>query len=355
MTLQFGLQLHLPTHRALDAQGLVKLGQQASASGFSQIWVTDNVGSRHLFVVLAALACQTDARLGTAVLVQYLHSPTESAAAIGTLAELAGGRGIDVGIGAGNPFLSSTLAQPAPITFMRETVTFLRAAISGTDLAAADFPLLCEYFRYDTDATLRAFRAQAGHVGLLGGGNGPLGMRVAGQLCDGVLMGWTLLPALTIGKLTPLLAVADQAAADAGRPAPVRRVGEVKVAVARSDDAARRWVAAKEESTATRCLSLRRRGYSDHELSQLGIEPRVIDAIAVRAAAAQPVAGIELTEAMTDACFVAGDPARCRERLAEIFKQAEELGFEQLIFSELGPDPSDAVGLLADEILPVLL
>lgn len=354
--LQLGVQLHLPTHGELGARDLVELGREASARGFSQIWVTDNLGSRHLFVVLAALACETTARLGTAVLVQYLRSPSETAAAVGTLGELTGNRGIDVAVGAGNPFVGSMIARPSPVKFMRETVTFLRAAFSGETAATDDFPLLSEYFHYQPSTSLKALPGYARDVRVLGGGNGPRGMKLAGQLCDGVLMGWTLLPALRLGKLEKLLDIADTAAAQAGRPSPVRRVGEVKVAVARSQDEARRWVAAKEESTATRCVSLKRRGYSDQEFEQLGIDPGVVDVLAARAASGLPLAGAAApSDAMTDACVIAGDPAYCHQHLKDIVARAETLGFEQLIFSELGPDPREGLRLLADQVLPALV
>jgi len=353
--MQLGVQLHLPTHGHVGAVDLVELGRHASARGFSQIWVTDNMGSRHLFAVLAALACRTTTRLGAAVLVQYLRSPTESAAAMVTVGELAGERGLDIAIGAGNPFVGSMIVRPSPIRFMRETVTFLRAALSGQAASTADFPLLTDYFHYQPDTLLQSFPSRAADVRVLGGGNGPLGMKLAGQLCDGALMGWTLLPAMRLGKLEKLLDIADAAAAEVGKASPIRRVGEVKVSVARAHHEARRWVAGKAESTATRCVSLKRRGYSDQEFAQLGIDPAAVDMLVGRAASGLPLTDVAApTDAMIDACVIAGDPVYCRERLQIVIERAQALGFEQLIFSELGPDPREGLRLLADQVLPAL-
>ena len=60
------------------------------------------------------------------------------------------------------------------------------------------------------------------------------------------------------------------------------------------------------------------------------------------------------TDAMLDAMFVAGDPAYCRERLAEVSAIASEYGFEQLMFSELGPNPLESLRLLSEELIPSL-
>jgi hypothetical protein len=57
---------------------------------------------------------------------------------------------------------------------------------------------------------------------------------------------------------------------------------------------------------------------------------------------------------MIDSIFVAGTPAQCREQMKEICTMARTYGFQQLMFSELGPDLHQALRLLCDEILPHL-
>ena len=57
---------------------------------------------------------------------------------------------------------------------------------------------------------------------------------------------------------------------------------------------------------------------------------------------------------MIDAIYVAGDQQYCRERMAAICGLAADNGFEQLMFSEFGPDPREGLRLLCDEILPAL-
>jgi alkanesulfonate monooxygenase SsuD/methylene tetrahydromethanopterin reductase-like flavin-dependent oxidoreductase (luciferase family) len=51
-----GVQLHLETHKHHTVPELVDLAAQASAGGIDQVWVTDNLENRDVFVVLAAIA-----------------------------------------------------------------------------------------------------------------------------------------------------------------------------------------------------------------------------------------------------------------------------------------------------------
>ena len=57
---------------------------------------------------------------------------------------------------------------------------------------------------------------------------------------------------------------------------------------------------------------------------------------------------------MVDAIFIAGEPGECLERMLEVHNIAQSQGFHQLMFSELGPDVDEALGLLVDEVIPSL-
>src|SRR5579871_194206 len=91
--LEVGLQLHLPSYRGTSLPHLLQLSQTAQAAGVQQLWVTDNLQSRNVFVVLTALASALkDVKLGTAVLVQYFRNPVDVADAAASIAELMEGR-----------------------------------------------------------------------------------------------------------------------------------------------------------------------------------------------------------------------------------------------------------------------
>ena len=107
---------------------------------------------------------------------------------------------------------------------------------------------------------------------------------------------------------------------------------------------------------AGRIVSLREGGYVDDDYRKLGIAPADVD----RLQEAEKSGGEArdypelVTDAMIDAIFVAGDPVHCREKMIEVCAMARTHGFQQLMFSELGPDLKQGLRLLCDEILPFL-
>lgn len=347
--MRFGLQVHLPTYRDWSASSLLDLAARAGDVGIDQIWVTDNLGSRHALTLLGALARRGGPDLGWAVMVQYLRSPLEAASGISTVAELMGGGRFDVALGAGNPFTGSLIDKPRPIAFMSQTAACLRAALGGCEVELDATPLVRDYFHLQPGARVRpAAAGTSGRVRILGGGNGPLGVGLAARELDGLLMGWTFLPALRLGALPDI--VGRTAAAGEG----FVRVAELKLAMSSSHHRARRWVREKGESAVMRCVSLRRRGYSEDELVRLGIDSRDVAVLDRWAEEPYSVDAFVDPEAMIDACFVAGDTGFCAERLESIARAAEGLGFDQLMFSELGPDPRASLDLLGERILPTL-
>ena len=111
--MEIGIQLHLPTYRALTMPQLVDLGRVAEAGGVGQIWVTDNLQSRNAFVVLAALASSVPVKLGTAVTVQYFRNPVDVADAAAAITEMMDGRELAIGLGRGNSRTPNLVASPA--------------------------------------------------------------------------------------------------------------------------------------------------------------------------------------------------------------------------------------------------
>jgi alkanesulfonate monooxygenase SsuD/methylene tetrahydromethanopterin reductase-like flavin-dependent oxidoreductase (luciferase family) len=342
-----GVQIHLPTHHAMTAAELRELGRRLAGEGVDQLWFTDNLGSRNLPVLLAALA-PVPVRLGAAVMVQYFRSPVEAAAALATVTELTEGRPVSVGLGAGNLRTSRQLGVPRPVAFMRETARMLRRLWSGQEAAAADYPVLSSYFHFAAGARFRLAVTPRAALPLYGGGSGPLGLKAARELMDGMLLNGSLfLPALALGRLPAMIEASRPATPG---PGGFRRVADLKVAVHARRDVARDFA---RQSAGQRMLSVRRSGVSDDELRTLGVEPADVDALAAAFAAGATMRELAplVTEPMVDAVFIAGDPAECRERLAGVTAAARRLGLDQLMFSEVGPDRGESVTLLLDEVL----
>jgi alkanesulfonate monooxygenase SsuD/methylene tetrahydromethanopterin reductase-like flavin-dependent oxidoreductase (luciferase family) len=352
--IEAGVQLHLPTYRGHSLSRLMDIARAAESAGLQQIWITDNLECRDTFVVLAGMAT-LKVKLGTAIMAQYFRSPVRAANCMVPLSELMDGRELTIGIGTGNPLTGRQISMPRPVGFMRQYVGCLNRLLAGEEASIADYPLLAEYFRFEPGAVLSAPERGPGPIRLYGGGNGPMGLALAGELMDGLLFGWTTLHNIRMGRLDEKLAIADSAAEKAGKAGSFGKVTELKVSIAEDHAAARDYVR-HEPSCARRTMGLRRRGYTDDDICALGIEPADVDRLIARVNSHGPYADFSdiVTDAMIDASYVAGDPVYCRERLAEHAALVARHGFGQIIFSELGPDQIAAIRLLSEHVLPVL-
>lgn len=342
--LEAGLQLHLPSYNDVSLNHLLELSQRSHAAGIDQLWVTDNLQSRHAFVVLTALASRLPVRLGTAVIVQYFRSPLDLADAVGAIAELMDGRELSLGISRGNPSTPGLVRSVKPVTFLRETALALRRLLDCETVQFRDYPLLAEYFNLQPDREFRLNFEPGRAIKLYCGGNAPLSLKVGGETMEGIVFGWTFLAAARAGRLASLLRTFG------GAPdAP--KIAEIKLYIDRDDARARESC---RRATAGRILGLFQRGYTDEEYARLGIPSEDIERLfaAVREGVSGPALADLVTDAMIDALFVAGDPVRCREQLQEVSAVARAHGFTQLMFSELAHDVDVGVQLLCDEILP---
>ncbi|HEY2596386.1 MAG TPA: LLM class flavin-dependent oxidoreductase [Chloroflexota bacterium] len=353
--MEAGLQLHLPSYRDVPLKRLLQFAEMTHAAGVQQLWVTDNLQSRNAFVVLAALASALPIRLGTAVLVQYFRNPVDVADAAAAISELMDGRELDLGISRGNPSTPGLMRSPKPVGLLRETADALQLLLSGRPLKFAEYPTLADYFNLQPNHEYRLnfLHERVGPVKLYCGGNAPRSLDVAGASMDGIVYGWTFLGAARAGQLGPLLSIADERAHAAGRSAPLPRVAEIKLYVARDDTAARDEC---RHATASRLPGLFDRGYSYDAFTSSGIAPADLERLVTafhRGASREELASL-ITDAMVDTFFVAGDPARCREQLRQVTALAEQHGFHQVMLSEISHDLEAGFRILCDEVLPSL-
>jgi alkanesulfonate monooxygenase SsuD/methylene tetrahydromethanopterin reductase-like flavin-dependent oxidoreductase (luciferase family) len=236
---------------------------------------------------------------------------------------------------------------------LREVSQSLSYLLSGGSVTFDQYPALASYFNLNPSHPFAlSFQGQR-NVKLYCGGNSPLSLAVGGEYMDGLIFGGTFQAVGMTGRLPSMLQIFDDAAAKAGKPRPLPKVAEIKLSVSEDRRAAREFPAL---SAGTRLLSLRDRGYSEEEIARSGV--RIDDMDRLQEARDRGALRDELlplvTDEMIDAVFVAGDPTYCRERMAAVCKLAEENGFDQLMFSEFGPDPSEGLRLLCNEIIPAL-
>lgn len=99
----------------------------AERAGFESAWMTNDIGGRTPYVVLAGIATVTQKmRLGVAVSNPITRHPVELAQTVATLDEACDGRAV-LGIGTGISWRSLVSDQWArPIALMREAVQVLR-------------------------------------------------------------------------------------------------------------------------------------------------------------------------------------------------------------------------------------
>ena len=352
-SLETGIQFHLPTYAHVPLPHLVDLAAQAEAKGVDQLWVTDNLRSRQSFVVLAAMASRLKVKLGTAVTVQYFRNPVDLADSVATLSELMDGRELSIGLGRGNPRTPSLIRTPRPVSVLRETAQSLRRLLAGEAVCFADYPNLLDYYHFNPSSAFRLNFSPDTPVRLYCGSNGPLGMAVGGETMDGLIFGGHYMAALRTGRVPELLDAFDAALPSERRSQAIPKVAEIKISLSRNASAARDFV---KESAGMRVLNMYRQGYTHEDIERLGVD--LADVQRLDHADRNGASGAEfdslVTDSMIDAIFIAGTPGDCVERMLEVRDTAREQGFGQLLFSELGPDVDEALGLLCDEVIPVL-
>lgn len=347
---EIGLQFHLPTFKELALRDIVALGRTAHAGGISQVWMTDNLRSRNPYVVLTALAASVPVKLGTAVTVLYFRSPVDIADSVAAITELMDGREFSLGLARGNRYTPTLVETPKPLTMLREMAQSLRHLLSGETVRFSQYAAVAEYFNLKTDAAFALAFKPRSPVLLYCGGNGPKALAIGGASMDGVIFGGSFQAIERAGRVGPLMDAADSAARAAGRP-PLRKVAEVKLSVSRDGRKAREFV---RHSVARRLVALREEGYSDEDFTKMEVDAGALERLRE---SERRLGDFDLglvTDSMIDALFIAGNPAECGEKMKRVGASAKRHGFQQLMFSELGPDFREGLELLCDEILPTL-
>jgi 5,10-methylenetetrahydromethanopterin reductase len=349
---EIGIQLHLPTFRDVTLPQFIDFGRAAHVGGVSQLWITDNLRSRNQFVVLTALATSVPLKLGTAVTVQYFRNPVDVADSVAAITELMAGREFGLSLARGNRNTPNYVKVVKPLTMLRETAQSLQRLLAGEAVQFEQYPTVASYFNLVSEASFKLNFRPRSPVLIYCGGNGPKALAIGGTYMDGIIFGGTFQSVVRAGHMGELITVADDAA-KAARRAPLRKVAEIKLSVAKDGRAAREFV---KHSVARRIVTFREGGHGDDDYRKLGIDSAQIDRLLD---AERSSGGFDnhldlVTDAMIDALFVAGTPAQCREKMREVCAMARSHGFKQLMFSELGPDLNEALQLLCDEILPAL-
>ncbi|HET9917590.1 MAG TPA: LLM class flavin-dependent oxidoreductase [Candidatus Binatia bacterium] len=351
---ELGLQFvtHLASHYSL--RDLVRLAQLGADSGFTQIWLNDNIRYRNQMVVLTAIASRVPIRLGTAIMVPYFHNPLDMADAFAALSELCEEREISIGIARGDLGQSPQHVQALkPIAMVSETARLLRRALAGDEFPYSDFPFLSEFYRLNPKGKFSLAFKPATQFKFYGGGNGPQSLRMCGRIMDGIISSGTYIPMLKAGRLEGMLAVADAAAKSADPAKRLRRVCELNVSISadreRALDFPRRQVAHS-------ILQWEALGFTPDEYAKMGVAREQVLKLkqAFESGATIEQAAALVSDHMVRCYYAAGKPEEVRDQIIDLAAAAGKLGYDHIAFAKLGPDYDQAIKLLAEQVVPAL-
>lgn len=164
----------IPGHHG-DFPTTLAFAADLEAHGFEIIGVGDSPGLfRDPYISMALIAGATSrARVATMVTNPVLRHPAAVAAAIGTVAELSGGRAV-LGIGTGDSALHNSGQRPATLgTLERHIAAVRELLVNGSTVV---------------DGNAAWMRWRAPHVPVFVAASGPRTLRLAGRVADGVVV-----------------------------------------------------------------------------------------------------------------------------------------------------------------------
>jgi probable F420-dependent oxidoreductase len=127
---RWGLTLPLPATSLHDHEGLVR---RAEAAGYTDLWSGETNGPDGFTPLALSAAWTQSARLGTGVVGVFQRGPALLAQEAAALADASGGRFV-LGIGSSSDRIVegwNGIPFEKPLTRVRDTVEFLRAALDG--------------------------------------------------------------------------------------------------------------------------------------------------------------------------------------------------------------------------------
>ncbi len=169
---------------------LIDLARLQEDCGYETFWYADERFFREVYSGLTLVALHTQGiQVGTLVTDPYTRHLALTAMALATLDEVAAGRAI-LGLGAGvSGFAELQIARHRPAQAMRETVAIVRGLLRGETV-----PVQSEVIT--GGPTHLDFQPVRSQVPIYIASNGPMGLALAGEIADGVVMQGPVAPAL---------------------------------------------------------------------------------------------------------------------------------------------------------------
>jgi len=227
----------------INSAEIVESAIIAERMGYESVWVPELYYNRECYTILGALAVRTKKlKLASSVVNPVTRHPSLIAMSAATLDELSGGRHI-LGLGTGGrigaavhgiPLEHKGMTYGSPVNRMRECIELVRRLLSGEKINFDG-----EFYKMEN--VFLEFKPLKRKIPIYLGQQGPLMMRLAGELADGVIL--TIISSEEyIRKAIKEIAVG---ASKAGRSMKKIDVAS-RIAVSMSSDGRRAIEAAKE-------------------------------------------------------------------------------------------------------------
>lgn len=336
-----------------DIGSFLELGPTL-AEHFDFVWLTDNLGYRSTWVLLAAMAREwEDLDIGVCTTWMYGRNPIEITEIGTSITELMPEREFTLGISRGNRIISSTFEPHRPVRVMRETIEFSRELQAGNHVRLAEYPALAEVCNFREDGTARLY-FDAAEFPIVVGSTGPVTLRMAGEYADGAvfvsqqpnqsLAAWRQGVYEEVSGIAELREGRDHSCVEE-----FNLVNGISLSVSRDGDLAREF--------ARREISNIVASKSDEVLRTLEIDTDRVDRIreVIQKGGGFGEPSEFVTTDMLEKLMFAGTPDDVVDDVAETARYAHEAGFDkQMFILPLGPDLKEAVELITEELLPRL-
>jgi alkanesulfonate monooxygenase SsuD/methylene tetrahydromethanopterin reductase-like flavin-dependent oxidoreductase (luciferase family) len=326
---------------------------------FEQVWMCDEFQYEDSFTVLAAMAMRLNVSVGTMVTFPH-RNPMELAQRFSGIAGLIKeGREVSAGIGAGGAVQEQVVNEKtAPMAVMEETTRFLKTLFAGESADLNSYPRLSARFRYNPRTKAKLYFPPLPKVPVYLAAGGPKMFDMAGRLGDGVILTqlnpWTSLPGIQRGMFKQAVQKVTEARQAAATDGAFKKIYNLHISVSADGDKARQW--AKRNTSYALAGSLGR--YPD-VLQSTGVDLKDVERVReayVNGLGVDEAAKRVSDKLLQDAGFiVAGTPKEVLAKCEAILPLVREAGIDQFVIGvPLGPNVPEALGLLAEEIIPAL-
>jgi 5,10-methylenetetrahydromethanopterin reductase len=321
----------------------LKIATRAEKLGFSNLWVPDG-GANSPFgdtiVTLAAIASNTrKINFGSAILNFYTRNPALIASSFLTLSDLGFSRSktqraiLGIGLGSSdNVSKFGILSRKGMIQNLREAVESIRQLFNGEVVSIRTDTFVIENVRLSKSK---------GKIPIFLGTASPKGLRLAGELSDGIILTERIAPEISEKMKHVELGLAYSSGKKRGD---LEIVNSIVISVSsdkkRANDVAR-----------TTCAYLVA-WLDDSVATKYGIDEENKKEIASRIYKGDEKGAAKLVDQkMLDLLTVSGTPEECVEKCKEHLNQR----IDQIAFCEpFGPDPEEAISIISGKIVPKL-